>query len=42
MAAVTIRSDFSVQENKICRYFHFFPFYLPLIDGTRCHGLRFF
>ena len=25
MAAVTIYSDFGVQEKKICRYFHFFP-----------------
>ena len=29
MAAVTICSDFGVQENKICHCFHFFPFYLP-------------
>ena len=28
MAAVTIRSDFEAQENKICHCFHFFP-YLP-------------
>ena len=25
MAAVTIHSDFEVQVNKICHYFHFFP-----------------
>ena len=25
MAAVTIHSDFGVQENKICHCFHFFP-----------------
>ena len=29
MAAITIRSDFRAQENKICHCFHFFPFYLP-------------
>ena len=29
MAAVTVRSDFGAQENKICHCFHFFPFYLP-------------
>ena len=28
MAAVTIHSDFGVQENKICRYFHPSPIYL--------------
>ena len=27
------------QENKICHCFHFFPFYLPWSDGTRCHDL---
>ena len=27
MAAVTIRSDFGAQENKICNCFHFPPFY---------------
>ena len=26
MAAVTFRSDFGAQENKICHCFHFFPF----------------
>ena len=29
MDAVTIRSDFGAQENKVCRCFHFFPIYLP-------------
>jgi len=29
MVAVTVSSDFGVQENKICHFFHFFPFYLP-------------
>ena len=29
MAAVTICSDFRVQENKISHCFHFFPIYLP-------------
>ena len=28
MAAVTVRSDFGTQENKICHCFHFFPFCL--------------
>ena len=28
-AAVTIRSDFSAQEEEICHCFHHFPFYLP-------------
>ena len=42
MAAVTIHSDFGTQENKICYYFHFFPFYLPWNDGTGCHDLSFF
>ena len=27
--AVTVCSDFGTQENKTCRCFHFFPFYLP-------------
>ena len=34
-------SDFGAQENKICHCFHFFPIYLLLTDGTRCHDLRF-
>ena len=41
MAAVTICSDFGVQESKICHHSHFFPFYLPWCDGTRCHNLSF-
>ena len=40
-AAVSVCSDFGAQENKICHCFHFFPFYLPLSDGTRCHDLSF-
>ena len=42
MAAVTIHSGFGAQENKICCYFHFFPFYLPWSDGTGCHDRSFF
>ena len=38
MAAVTICSDFGVQENKICHCFHFFPIYLPWSDGTGCES----
>ena len=41
MASVIICSDFGAQENKICHYFYFFPFYLPWNDGTRCHNLSF-
>ena len=41
MAAVTIRSNFGAQENKICHCFHFPPTYLPRSDGTRCHDLSF-
>ena len=29
MAAVTIRSGFGAQENKVCHGFHRFPMYLP-------------
>ena len=29
MAAVTVCSGVGAQENKICHYFHFSPFYLP-------------
>ena len=29
MAAVTVHTDSEAQENNICDYFHFFPFYLP-------------
>ena len=39
--AVTICSDFWVQENKVCHCFHCFPIYLPWSDGTRCHDLSF-
>ena len=42
MASATIHSDFGAQENKICHFFHFFLFYLPWSDGTRCHGVRWF
>ena len=41
MAAITVHSDFGAQENKVCHCFHFFPFYLPWSDGTRCHDLSF-
>ena len=41
MAAVTVPSDFGVQENKVCNYFHCFPIYLSWSDGTRCHDLSF-
>jgi len=41
MATITVRSDFGVQENKICHCFHCFPIYLPWSDGTRCHDLSF-
>ena len=37
VTAVTICSDFQVQENKICHSFHFFPIYLPWSDGTRLY-----
>ena len=33
MAAVTVRSDFEAQENKICYCFHFFPTYLYELMG---------
>ena len=42
MATITVHSDFGAQENKIHHCFHFFPFYLPLSDGTRCQDLSFF
>ena len=35
-------TDFRAPKNKICQFFHFFPFYLPWSDGTKCHGLSFF
>jgi len=31
MAAVTVHNDFG--ENKVCHYFHYFPFYLPWSEG---------
>ena len=40
-AAVTVCGDFGAQENKICHCFHFFFFYLPWNDATRCHDLSF-
>ena len=40
-AAVTICSDFGVQENKVCHYFHCFLIYLPWSDRTWCHDLHF-
>ena len=33
MAAVTKHSDFGVQENKFCHFFHFFLIYLPWSIG---------
>ena len=41
MAAVTICSDFGVQENKLCHCFHCFSIYLPWSDEPRCHNLHF-
>ena len=38
---VTAHSDFGVQENKICHYFQYFPYYLPWSDGPKCHDLSF-
>ena len=35
-------SDFGAQENKICHYFHLFPFYLPWNNGTRYQDLKFY
>ena len=35
MAAVTVHSDFGVQEYKICHCFHFCPIYLPWSDMTQ-------
>ena len=42
MAAVTVHSDFGVQEEELCDYFHLFPFYLPCNNEVGCHDLRFF
>ena len=41
VAAVTVHSEFEVQENKIYHRFHDFPIYLLWNDGTRCHDLSF-
>ena len=41
MTAVSICSDFGVQENKVCHCFNCFPFYWPWCDGIRCHDLSF-
>ena len=41
MAEVTVCSDPGAQENKICHYFHFFPFYFPWSNGTGCRILFF-
>ena len=41
MAAITICSDFTAQENKVSHCFHCFPIYLPWSDGTGCHDLSF-
>ena len=41
MAAVTVLSDFGVQENKVCHCLHCFCIYLPWSNGTRCHDLCF-
>ena len=38
MASVSIRSDFGVQENKICLCFHISPFYLPWSDDWMPHS----
>ena len=40
MAAVTICSDFGVQENKVCHSFHCFPIYFPWSDRTRWPDLH--
>ena len=41
VAVVTVHSDFGVQECKICHCFQYFPYYLPLSDGPKCHDLSF-
>ena len=41
MAAVTICSDFGVQENKVSHCFHCFLICLPRSDGTGRHDLSF-
>ena len=35
LTAITIRSDFGAQENKICHCFHFFPHLFAVKWGTR-------
>ena len=39
MAAVTVCSDFRVQEKGTWHCFHIFPIYLPWSDRTGCHDL---
>ena len=41
MTTITFYSDFRAPFPQICYCFHFFPFYLPWSDGTRCHDLCF-
>ena len=41
MAAVTIRSDFGAQKNKVSHCFHCLPIYFPWSDGARCHDFSF-
>ena len=42
MTTVTVGSDLGAQKNKICHYFHLFPFYLPWSDGSDAMILVFF
>ena len=39
MAAVTICSDFGDQNEKICHFFHFFPFFFPCLVCQEVMGL---
>ena len=41
LSLVTFCSDFGAQQNKVCYCFHFFPIYLPWVDGIECHDLSF-
>jgi len=41
VAAVTVCSDFGVQENETCPCSHFSPIYLPLSDETELYDLSF-
>ena len=41
VAAVTIHSDFRVQENKNPLLFPLFPRLFAMSDGIRCHDLSF-